>query len=109
MTTPTPEETSLTTTAQSTFAAYNAGGPPERANLTWDDKPVPPWQSLSASVQHKWMCATSAAALAGAAFVIGLLKDGPADLPGPADLDRVLAQAEMVFGRTPWGPPGTAR
>lgn len=39
--------------ARSMFAAYNeqAGG------LTWDNKPIPPWENTGARVQANWMAA----------------------------------------------------
>lgn len=30
------------------YAAYNRGGPPERAGLAWDGRPVPTWAELLA-------------------------------------------------------------
>lgn len=58
------------------FAAYNRGGPPDRANLTHDDRPVPPLEATGPSVQHKWTVASSAAAIAGAEYIIGLVAVG---------------------------------
>ena len=34
--------------ARRLYEAYNAGGPPERANLSWDGKPCPSWEQLDA-------------------------------------------------------------
>lgn len=63
----------------SCFAAYNAGGPSERANLTWDGKPVPAFDAVGPVVQHKWQCAAATAARAGAAHVLELMKAGITD------------------------------
>lgn len=83
------------------FAAYNAGGPPERANLTHDGKPVPSFEKLSPSVVHKWQCAVSTAALAGADHVIALVAESDADGA------RLRAAVHALFGAPPWTPPAT--
>lgn len=81
------------------FKAYNAGGPPERANLTHDGKPVPPFEALGANVAHKWNCAASAAALAGAEHVIDMLR--AMDIPVSAELrGNILATLDAP----PWQP-----
>ena len=42
--------------AERLFCVYNAGGPPDRAGLAWDGRPVPAWAELSADspVRAKW-------------------------------------------------------
>ena len=90
---------SLVGITRNAFKAYNAGGPPERANLTHDGRPVPPFDNIGPSVRHKWLCATSDAALAGAAFIIGLVRAGQHD---PA---RLEASARLVLGAPAWMQP----
>jgi hypothetical protein len=70
----------LNTVTRNAFAAYNAGGPPERAGLTHDGKPVPAFDALGPSVRHKWESAASAAALAGAEHALKLFEAHGIDL-----------------------------
>lgn len=89
---------SLDRTTISTVNAYNGGGPPECAGLTHDGKPVPGFQAMGPSVQHKWTVASSVAAMTGADFVIGLVKTGQHD---PA---KLRAAVEHVFAAPAWVP-----
>ena len=89
---------SLVGITRNAFKAYNAGGPPDRANLTHDGRPVPPFDNIGPSVRHKWLCATSDAALAGAAFIIGLVRAGQHD---PAKLRAAMHQ---VLAAPAWAP-----
>lgn len=81
------------------FAAYNAGGPPDRAGLTHDGKPVPPFAATGPSVQHKWTCATREAALAGANYMIELIAVGVHDRRKLADF------AHRAFAVAPYEEP----
>ena len=36
------------------YAAYNAGGDPETAGLTFQGKPCPEWDGLTGNVRAKW-------------------------------------------------------
>lgn len=98
-TTPNDFNVSLDDITRRSFTAYNAGGPPERANLTHDGRQVPPLAETSDSVRHKWACASSTAALAGAEYIIELVRVGQHD---PA---KLLASAREVLGAPPWETP----
>lgn len=89
---------SLTAITKGAFDAYNGGGPPDRANLTHDGKPVPPFTATGPSVQHKWTCATAHAACSGARYIVGLVALGQHD---PA---KLLASMEAVLGAPGWVP-----
>lgn len=89
----------LHATAHHAFDAYNTGGPPERAGLTWDGKPVPPFERLDPSVTHKWHAGASAAALLGAEFVIALVEVGQYD---PA---KLRAAVEAALSCPPYVAP----
>lgn len=87
MNTPSP----LAPITAAAFDAYNQGGPPDRAGLTWDGKPVPPFESVGASVTHKWRSAASVAALAGAHLMLELLAAGRS-----AEEVRELVERELA-------------
>lgn len=89
--------TALADTTRAAFAAYNGGGPPERANLTHDGKPVPPFEALGESVAHKWACAAAASACAGAEHAFAALR--AVGIPVPPELrERILADLHAA----PW-------
>lgn len=89
----------LSEVARGAFDAYNTGGPPERAGLTWDGKPVPPFERLDPSVAHKWHAGASAAALLGVEFVIALVEVGQYD---PA---KLRAAVEAALSCPPYVAP----
>jgi hypothetical protein len=89
----------LTSATASTFDAYNDGGPPERAGLTHDGKPVPPFDRLGASVSHKWHAATAHAVRIGADAVIDLVR------AGHTDPDELRAMIERAFDCPAFVPP----
>lgn len=87
---------SLVGITRNAFKAYNAGGPPERANLTHDGRPVPGFEAVGPSVQHKWTVASSTAARAGAEYIIGLVAVGQHD---PA---KLRAAMNLVLDAPAW-------
>lgn len=89
---------SLAGITRDAFKAYNAGGPPERANLTHDGRPVPGFEAVGPSVQHKWTVASSTAARAGAEYIIGLVAVGQHD---PAKLRAAMV---AVLAAPAWVP-----
>jgi hypothetical protein len=89
----------LSTITAAAFAAYNAGGPPERANLTHDGRPVPPFEALGPSVSHKWRCAAGTSALAGAQYMIELIA------VGVHDRRKLEAFAREAFAAPPYEEP----
>lgn len=94
---------SLDTITPAAFAAYNAGGPPDRANLTHDGKPVPPFDALGPSVRHKWTCASASAAAAGAELAMTFLTDQGLTIP-PVWRERIMASlAAPVWSAEPTG------
>lgn len=82
--------------AQAAFAAYNAGGPPEKAGLTWDGKPVPPFSAVGPSVHHKWECAAAKAALHGAEEIIARIA------AGETDPEALRTMAQEIFAPPTW-------
>lgn len=76
-------------TAHKLYAAYNLGGPPERAGLTWDNREVPTWEQLlglaaggdagAAGVIAKWRGVVDAANV-GPVVRLPILAEGLAPL-----------------------------
>lgn len=85
-----PDDILLQVIASNAFDAYNQGGPPERAGLTWDGKQVPPFGAVGASVGHKWEAAAASAALAGASRIIAAVSSGETDPTKLRDLAASL-------------------
>ena len=43
------------------YAAYNRGGPPEKAGLNYQGNPCPAWGDLPEAVKEKWRAAARVA------------------------------------------------
>lgn len=76
--------------AQRMYAAYNRGGPADKAGLNYQGLPCPTWEALPDGVRQKWEAA------AGEVLDQELLAEAEA-------LEKRIAQAAHDAGRGPVG------